>query len=1267
MSKIDKLSILGIRSYAPDEPQIIDFYTPLTLIIGQNGCGKTTIIESLMYATAGSLPSGASKGGAFIYDPKIAGETSVKAQIRLRFNDIQARRFTMTRNLQASQTKKGISMKTLEALLQVETPEGKQSITQKCADVNLETQQRLGVSKAVLENVIFCHQEESNWPLSEASALKKKFDDIFNATEYAKMVKLLVDLRKKMESELKTCKTELKYLSNDKNSSVEKKIQMAEISEKIIKYKTEIGELEATLNVKNREMDQLVETTKEWQSIEVTLKEWKSKRDHMQQNVNELENQIHQMPVESNEELELLLEQQREGLITARASMEQLQNQIQQLESESIQKSKNKDNLINNIGKLQQRKEQLNSKLTEMDRLLKSYKMSTQQQCNLQLQQKSSELKTNLKLLNDNFEVKKQDKEFKIQNLSNKISQQQANNQNYDRNIHQLKIQIQRYSDDIKKIEALDQDYGSLISTEQSKLHELNTRIVNLQRDLENAEQNNGNHSRDLERLEKRRDIAINRKIISKELTQYREQLQEIETQTKLYYDDCVTRLSGVITYIDDFNDIKMNLQLKQTQVQQDYEDKQNKCRDLQNDIYGLKAKMEVVKTKIEQYNKNKDELRDKLNNICAIENFESTLQDAQQKFDNANGSSALIPLYKEYLSQAVEARSCSLCRRSFSSKEEKKLKDFISSLKKDSEMLNMGESAVIEAKEKLIDLRALKSLHDVISRGIYEELQDESEIKVKLQLKEENYKDFESQFEKIKNTLTLINSSLSSNQEIAQLNNHSLNSKILTAQQELLQLQESSTVSELDQEKAKLSKEIQFQNEKKHQLNLEIRKLDQEKFSVDKKIVSYNEKLQHYKESRSKLQEYEQYKLKDTSQINELIKSKSSLEDEIKVIQDELKQTKTNLNHIQNEYNETRSNTEHEISVCADKISTFSRLDVEIQNLKNVNSEKEMHKLNNELGKINSEIQHINEQISTMKQDYNTQDAMELTSKAFERHVEDVFKYRKWKEEIKSLSIKISEKQSNIGDIRIYSTQQNDLKTQITNFTKQIASLTGQLKQLDDRRKDLSKELAEKYKDAALKHHTALVDKVTGELAIHDLQVYATALDQAIMQYHKEKMKLVNNIIRDLWVETYQGNDIDTIEIRTELETKGNKSYNYRVCMVKGDVSIDMRGRCSAGQKVLSCIIIRLALAEVFGTNCGILALDEPTTNLDRRNIEALATSLCKIIETRRKQSNFQLIVITHDEQFLNILGKREFIDNYYKISKNINQCSVIRKIAAD
>jgi DNA repair protein RAD50 len=43
----------------------------------------------------------------------------------------------------------------------------------------------MGVSKPILDNVIFCYQEESFWPLAEPSVLKKKFEVIFAATRGA--------------------------------------------------------------------------------------------------------------------------------------------------------------------------------------------------------------------------------------------------------------------------------------------------------------------------------------------------------------------------------------------------------------------------------------------------------------------------------------------------------------------------------------------------------------------------------------------------------------------------------------------------------------------------------------------------------------------------------------------------------------------------------------------------------------------------------------------------------------------------------------------------------------------------------------------------------------------------------------------------------------------------------------------------------------------------------------------------------------------------
>lgn len=41
MSTIDKLGIIGVRSYTSDRLEHIEFFKPLTIIWGPNGSGKT--------------------------------------------------------------------------------------------------------------------------------------------------------------------------------------------------------------------------------------------------------------------------------------------------------------------------------------------------------------------------------------------------------------------------------------------------------------------------------------------------------------------------------------------------------------------------------------------------------------------------------------------------------------------------------------------------------------------------------------------------------------------------------------------------------------------------------------------------------------------------------------------------------------------------------------------------------------------------------------------------------------------------------------------------------------------------------------------------------------------------------------------------------------------------------------------------------------------------------------------------------------------------
>lgn len=67
----------------------------------------------------------------------------------------------------------------------------------------------MGVSPAILENVIFCHQDESLWPFSDQANLKKIFDEVFDTTKYTKALQELRTTQKKYKKYANEFKTEL--------------------------------------------------------------------------------------------------------------------------------------------------------------------------------------------------------------------------------------------------------------------------------------------------------------------------------------------------------------------------------------------------------------------------------------------------------------------------------------------------------------------------------------------------------------------------------------------------------------------------------------------------------------------------------------------------------------------------------------------------------------------------------------------------------------------------------------------------------------------------------------------------------------------------------------------------------------------------------------------------------------------------------------------------------------------------------------------------
>lgn len=133
---------------------------------------------------------------------QICGEKEVLAQVKLSFKGTSGAKMVATRSLQLTVKQATRQQKTLEGQLLMIKDGERTAISSRVAELDQIMPQYLGASKAILDSVIFCHQDESLWPMSEPLALKKKFDAIFEALKYTKAIENIRALRTKQVEEL---------------------------------------------------------------------------------------------------------------------------------------------------------------------------------------------------------------------------------------------------------------------------------------------------------------------------------------------------------------------------------------------------------------------------------------------------------------------------------------------------------------------------------------------------------------------------------------------------------------------------------------------------------------------------------------------------------------------------------------------------------------------------------------------------------------------------------------------------------------------------------------------------------------------------------------------------------------------------------------------------------------------------------------------------------------------------------------------------------
>ncbi|XP_034260443.1 DNA repair protein RAD50 [Pantherophis guttatus] len=1301
MSKIDKMSILGVRSFGVEDKdkQVITFFNPLTILVGPNGAGKTTIIECLKYICTGDFPPG-SKGNSFVHDPKVANETDVRAQIRLQFHDVNGELVAVQRSMVCSQKGKKTEFKTLEGVITRIKHGEKVSLSSKCAEIDREMIAALGVSKSVINNVIFCHQEDSNWPLSEGKALKQKFDEIFSATRYIKALETLRQVRLKQGQRVKDCQVELKYLKQNKEKAQEIQNQLTSRETQLAASKENVRHIENQLEPLKNSLMKIEQNLVKVMGLDNESKALESRRKQMEKDNQDLQQKMEKVFQGSDEQLRRMYQNHQKTVREKEKRLTECQRELEAVNKEFLRFNKEKSELLVEQGRLQLQADRYQQHIRTRDSLIQTLAAQlelegferaplNERQINrfqrLVKERQDKDMETANNLMKE-FGVKETMKQKQIDEIRDKKTglektivlksdiqnKKQLEVKNLKQELHQLEGSSNRLLELDQELtkakhELAEAEKNCNVETLEIEIKELQSEKTNLDSTLRKLD-------KEMEQLNLNTTIITQMDMLKKDKADKEDQIRKI----KFRHNEELICLLG---FFPSKNQLEDWLHSRVKEINQT----RDKLAKLNKELVSAEQNKSHITTELRKKEEQLSTYEERLFDVCGSQDFESDLNKLQHDIDKTSKQRAMLAgataVYSQFITQLTdESQSCCpVCQRVFQTEAELQdvINDLQAKLRLAPDKLKTTESELKKREKKRDDMISLKPIRQTVS-----ELQEKDipELRNKLQVLNREIQilktDIEEQETLLSTIITEEESAKACLQDITlmerdQIDLKDVERKIAQQAARLQGVDLGRTLLQVSQEK----------QEKKHQWDTVTSKIElkqtlkqDQQNQVQHLKCTVNELKAEKLQISSSMQRRQQLE----EQTVELTTEVQSLNREIKEAKEQLFPLETTLGKLQQEKEELSNKkntsykiTQEKINDIKEKVKNIHNHMKEIENYIQEGKEEYKQQKESELEEVTVELvdcekqkEKINKETGTIRQDIDTQ-------KIQERWLEDNLTLRKRNEDLKEVEDNIKQLLKEMGEMQVPQLKRNQkhLEEKIEDLKRSHSLALGRQHGFEEEILRYKRELKEQqFKDAEEKYREMMIVMRTTELANKDLDIYYRALDQAIMTFHSMKMKEINKIIRDLWRSTYRGQDIDYIEIRSDADenisaSDKRRSYNYRVVMTKGDTALDMRGRCSAGQKVLASLIIRLALAESFCLNCGILALDEPTTNLDRENIESLAHALVEIIKSRSQQRNFQLLVITHDEDFVELLSRSEYVEKFYRIKKNLDQCSEIVK----
>ncbi|WVZ05499.1 hypothetical protein V8G54_018845 [Vigna mungo] len=1297
---VDKMLIKGIRSFDPENKNVITFFKPLTLIVGPNGAGKTTIIECLKLSCTGELPPNARSGHSFIHDPKVAGETETKGQIKLRFKTAAGKDVVCVRSFQLTQKASKMEYKAIESVIQTISPHTGEKVSHsyRCADMDKEVPALMGVSKAILENVIFVHQDEANWPLQDPSTLKKKFDDIFSATRYTKALEVIKKLHKEQAQEIKTYKLKLEHLQTLKDAAYKLRESIAHDQEKTESVKCQVLELEDSIKQLEDKIHHAEETLKDLRKLQEQISTKTAQRSTL---LKEQEKQHAALVEENVDSDELLMEWKtkfEERIAILEAKIRKLKREFDDATEKGTALTKINDRTINEIAKLQVEAGVHMSLKNERDSsiqdLFTTYSLGSlpnspfSDEVALNL---SRRVKLRLADLEKDLDDKKKanDKELEMawkcyMNANDrwkyteaKIKAMQGIKEGNLKRIKEKKneldsSELEMTDVNLSHIDERERNLKNEIERKESQLshRQFETTIRQMQNEIYSVDQK-------IKAVSREKDIMTADSENRVMLSHKKAELENRKKKHKKIFDDHKDKIRKVLKgRVPLDKDVKKEITEALRAVGVEFDDVKEKHRDAEKEV-------NMLQIKIQEVNARKRFIESKLQSLdqqcsgldCYLKVLESSKEkrDVQRSVDvvfvtiSKLSLDLMLSLMFDPFERVARAHHvCPCCERPFSPEEEdnfvKKQRVKAASSAEHMKVLAVESS---NAESHFQQLDKLRMVYEEYVRLGKETIPNtEKELQ---QLKDEMYEKSQA----LDDVLCVLAQVKTDKDLVDTLVQPVENADRLFQEIQDLKKQVEDLEDKLDfrGQGVRTLEDIQLElntlQSTKDNLQSELERLRKEQRHMENDLSNIHIRRLNLKEEKLKATNLLQSVKKLEEELERLTEENTQVNLDEKHLADDLGSFSSEKDKLLADHNDMKIRLNREYEDLAEQKRSYQqeaeslfRMNSKIKeysDLKKGDTLKELQEKNSllqsQLQSCASRKQEISAELDKSKDLMHNQDQLR-------RKIDDNLNYRKTKAEVDELAHEIETLEENIlkaGGISTIETERQKLSQERERLLSEVNRRRGTMSVYESNISKNKVDLKQtQYKDIDKRYFDQLILLKTTEMANKDLDRYYNALDKALMRFHTMKMEEINKIIRELWQQTYRGQDIDYISIHSDSEGAGTRSYSYKVVMQTGDAELEMRGRCSAGQKVLASLIIRLALAETFCLNCGILALDEPTTNLDGPNAESLAAALVRIMEDRKGQENFQLIVITHDERFAQLIGQRQHAERYYRVSKD-------------